>query len=205
MPRSFGAPKPARRAGSGSSGAASTSAGCSPTGPPAARSTGALLSIEGLQNLEGRLDNVGRLHAAGFRMAGLAHFFDNEVAGSMHGLKKGGLTPLGRQVVRRDGAARDDRRHRPFEPRRRRRDTGDGEAAGRLQPWRGAGDLPGQPQPHRRGDPRSRPHRRPRRDRLLGRGGLRPAPRRRSPPPSPMSATSSGSTMSLWAPISTAR
>jgi microsomal dipeptidase-like Zn-dependent dipeptidase len=33
-------------------------------------------------------------------MAGLAHFFDNEVAGSMHGLKKGGLTPLGRQVVR---------------------------------------------------------------------------------------------------------
>ncbi|HEX8514490.1 MAG TPA: dipeptidase [Allosphingosinicella sp.] len=62
--------------------------------------TGALLSIEGLQNLEGRLDNLGRLHAAGFRMAGLAHFFDNEVAGSMHGVRKGGLTPLGRQVVR---------------------------------------------------------------------------------------------------------
>lgn len=32
-------------------------------------------------------------------MAGLTHFFDNELAGSMHGLKKGGLTPLGRQVV----------------------------------------------------------------------------------------------------------
>ena len=62
--------------------------------------TGALLSIEGLQNLEGRLDNLDRLHAAGFRMAGLAHFFDNEVAGSMHGRRKGGLTPLGRQVVR---------------------------------------------------------------------------------------------------------
>ncbi|HEV2746716.1 MAG TPA: dipeptidase [Allosphingosinicella sp.] len=62
--------------------------------------TGALLSIEGLQNLEGRLDNVERLHAAGFRIAGLAHFFDNEVGGSMHGLKKGGLTPLGREVVR---------------------------------------------------------------------------------------------------------
>jgi membrane dipeptidase len=61
---------------------------------------GALLSIEGLQNLEGRLDNLGRLHAAGFRMAGLAHFFDNQVAGSMHGRKKGGLTPLGRRVVR---------------------------------------------------------------------------------------------------------
>lgn len=62
--------------------------------------TGALLSIEGLQNMEGRLANLGRLHAAGFRMAGLAHFFDNEVAGSMHGLRKGGLTPLGREVVR---------------------------------------------------------------------------------------------------------
>src|SRR4051812_6900751 len=62
--------------------------------------TGALLSIEGLQNLEGNLGNLDRLHAAGFRMAGLAHFFDNEVAGSMHGLKKGGLTPLGREVVR---------------------------------------------------------------------------------------------------------
>jgi microsomal dipeptidase-like Zn-dependent dipeptidase len=61
---------------------------------------GALLSVEGLHNLEGRLDNVERLHSAGFRMAGLAHFFDNEVAGSMHGIAKGGLTPLGRQVVR---------------------------------------------------------------------------------------------------------
>lgn len=61
--------------------------------------TGALLSIEGLQNLEGRLENLGRLHSAGFRMAGLAHFFDNEVAGSMHGVRKGGLTPLGRQIV----------------------------------------------------------------------------------------------------------
>ena len=61
--------------------------------------TGALLSIEGLQDLEGKLANVATLHDAGFRMAGLAHFFDNDVAGSMHGLKKGGLTPLGRQVV----------------------------------------------------------------------------------------------------------
>src|SRR3546814_6342207 len=34
-------------------------------------------------------------------MAGLTHFFDNKLAGSMHGLKKGGLTPFGRQVVRR--------------------------------------------------------------------------------------------------------
>ncbi len=62
---------------------------------------GGLLSVEGLQDIEGKLGNLDRLYAAGFRMAGLAHFFDNEVAGSMHGVAKGGLTPLGRQVVRR--------------------------------------------------------------------------------------------------------
>jgi len=61
--------------------------------------TGALLSIEGLHPLEGKLANLDKLYAAGFRMAGLTHFFDNDLAGSMHGLKKGGLTPLGRQVV----------------------------------------------------------------------------------------------------------
>ncbi|WP_188236087.1 dipeptidase [Sphingopyxis sp. LK2115] len=63
------------------------------------RTTGAMLSIEGLHNLKGDIANLDRLYAAGFRMAGLTHFFDNDLAGSMHGLKKGGLTPLGRQVV----------------------------------------------------------------------------------------------------------
>ena len=62
---------------------------------------GAMLSIEGLQDLEGNIDNLDVLYAAGFRMAGLAHFFDNDVAGSMHDVAKGGLTPLGRQVVQR--------------------------------------------------------------------------------------------------------
>jgi membrane dipeptidase len=61
---------------------------------------GALLSIEGLQNLEGKRENLDVLFKAGFRMAGFAHFFDNDLAGSMHGLKKGGLTPLGRQIFR---------------------------------------------------------------------------------------------------------
>ncbi len=60
---------------------------------------GAMLSIEGLHGLEGKLTNLDTLYSAGFRMAGLTHFFDNDLAGSMHGLKKGGLTPLGRQVV----------------------------------------------------------------------------------------------------------
>lgn len=62
--------------------------------------TGAMLSVEGLHNLEGHIANLDRLYAAGFRMAGLVHFFDNELAGSMHGLKKGGLTPFGLQVMR---------------------------------------------------------------------------------------------------------
>ena len=62
---------------------------------------GAMLTIEGLQNLEGKVSNLDRLYSAGFRMAGLTHFFDNELGGSMHGLKKGGLTPFGRDIVRR--------------------------------------------------------------------------------------------------------
>ncbi|MXO51997.1 amidohydrolase family protein [Erythrobacter gaetbuli] len=64
-------------------------------------SVGAMLSIEGLHNLEGDPGNLDTLHAAGFRMAGLAHFFDNDLAGSMHGTEKGGLTDKGRAVVRR--------------------------------------------------------------------------------------------------------
>ncbi len=60
---------------------------------------GAMLSVEGLHNLEGDIANLQRLYDAGVRMAGLAHFFDNEVAGSMHGVNKGGLTTMGREVV----------------------------------------------------------------------------------------------------------
>ncbi len=41
------------------------------------------------------------MYDAGFRIMGLTHFFDNEVGGSAHGLKKGGLTEFGRQVVPR--------------------------------------------------------------------------------------------------------
>ena len=62
---------------------------------------GALLSIEGLHNLEGKAENLDKLYDAGFRMAGLTHFFDNELAGSMHGEEKGGLTPFGRDIVQR--------------------------------------------------------------------------------------------------------
>lgn len=62
---------------------------------------GAMLSLEGLQGLDGQIANLDRLYKAGYRMASPAHFFDTPLAGSMHGLAKGGLTPFGRQVIRR--------------------------------------------------------------------------------------------------------
>jgi microsomal dipeptidase-like Zn-dependent dipeptidase len=61
---------------------------------------GAMLTIEGLHDLEGKAENLDRLYAAGYRMASLTHFFDNQLAGSMHGEVKGGLTPFGRSIVR---------------------------------------------------------------------------------------------------------
>jgi membrane dipeptidase len=60
-----------------------------------------LLSLEGAQVLEGQAANVDVMDKAGYRMVGLAHFFDNEIAGSAHGVEKGGLTPAGRAAVRR--------------------------------------------------------------------------------------------------------
>ncbi|MEO0345899.1 MAG: dipeptidase [Pseudomonadota bacterium] len=62
---------------------------------------GGLLAVEGLHNLEGDADNLQRLFDVGYRMAGLTHFFDNALAGSMHGIDKGGLTPFGRDIVAR--------------------------------------------------------------------------------------------------------
>lgn len=62
------------------------------------RLVGALFSVEGLHNLEGDFKNIQKLFDAGMRMAGFTHFFDNELAGSMHGEKKGGLTEFGEQT-----------------------------------------------------------------------------------------------------------
>lgn len=68
---------------------------------PGIKLVAGILNTEGLQALDGELANLDTLFAHGFRMAGLAHFFDNEVAGSAHGVVKGGLSPLGRRVVQR--------------------------------------------------------------------------------------------------------
>ena len=60
-----------------------------------------LLSIEGTQVLQGELANVDVMFDAGFRLIGLTHFFDTDVAGSAHGVHKGGVTPFGLEVLRR--------------------------------------------------------------------------------------------------------
>lgn len=61
--------------------------------------TGALLAIEGAHALESKPENLVRLFEAGYRMIGLAHFFDNDYAGSAHGVEQGGLTALGRETI----------------------------------------------------------------------------------------------------------
>lgn len=61
---------------------------------------GGFLGIEGGHCLEGNIENVKRLYDAGVRMLGPTHFFDNEMGGSAHGIKQGGLTPFGKDVLR---------------------------------------------------------------------------------------------------------
>lgn len=60
---------------------------------------GGLLSLEGAHALEGDLKSLNTLYEAGFRMIGAAHFFDNEIAASAHGVSQKGLTPLGVEWV----------------------------------------------------------------------------------------------------------
>lgn len=62
--------------------------------------TAGFLGIEGAHALEGRLANLDRLYAAGYRMVSPSHFFDTEIGGSAAGVKKSGLTQLGREWVR---------------------------------------------------------------------------------------------------------
>lgn len=60
-----------------------------------------MLGIEGAHALEADLANIDRLYEAGFRVVGLQHFFDNAIGGSLHGVSKSGLTPLGREAIKR--------------------------------------------------------------------------------------------------------
>ena len=63
--------------------------------------TAGMLGIEGAHCLENDLNNLDDFYKTGVRYIGLAHFFDNEWAGSAHGEKKGGLTAKGKQLLHR--------------------------------------------------------------------------------------------------------
>lgn len=61
---------------------------------------GGLMGAEGGHVLGGKIENLGKLYDAGYRLMGLTHFFDNELGGSLHGTDGGsGLTDFGRAVV----------------------------------------------------------------------------------------------------------
>jgi len=66
--------------------------------------TAGLLGIEGAQALDGKIENLEWLFQAGYRYMSLTHFFDDEFAGSSAGVNKGGLTPLGHELVRQMNA-----------------------------------------------------------------------------------------------------
>lgn len=63
------------------------------------QTVGGLLGIEGAHALEGDIANLDRVEAAGYRLIGLHHFFDNALGGSLHGTGNQGLTDFGREVV----------------------------------------------------------------------------------------------------------
>ena len=61
--------------------------------------TAGMLGVEGAHCLEKDLKNLVEFYKAGIRYIGITHFFDNEWAGSAHGMNKKGLTPYGRQLI----------------------------------------------------------------------------------------------------------
>lgn len=63
--------------------------------------TAGLLSIEGAHALDDDPANVDVVFDAGVRMISPSHFFDTAFGGSAHGMEQGGLTPKGREMVRR--------------------------------------------------------------------------------------------------------
>ncbi len=65
------------------------------------RITAGLLSIEGAHALDADPANVDVVADAGIRMISPAHFFDTAFGGSAHGIEQHGLTPKGREMLRR--------------------------------------------------------------------------------------------------------
>ena len=63
--------------------------------------TAGMLGLEGAHCLDHDISNLQKFYDAGVRYIGLAHFFDNEWAGSAHGMKKEGLTEAGKQLIKK--------------------------------------------------------------------------------------------------------
>ena len=63
--------------------------------------TAGMLGLEGAHCLDNDINNLDLFYKTGVRYIGLAHFFDNEWSGSAHGMKKGGLTEKGRELIKR--------------------------------------------------------------------------------------------------------
>ncbi len=63
--------------------------------------TSGMLGIEGAHCLENDLSNLDVFSKQGVRYIGLAHFFDNEWAGSAHGENKSGLTARGELLIQK--------------------------------------------------------------------------------------------------------
>lgn len=61
--------------------------------------TSGMLALEGIHAFNEDISQLDRLYDAGLRMVGLSHFFDNAAGGSAHGVKKGGITEFGEQVL----------------------------------------------------------------------------------------------------------
>jgi membrane dipeptidase len=59
----------------------------------------AFLGVQGGHVLDGDVANLERLQARGVRMLALAHVMDNDLVGSDTGIRRGGLTGLGRDVI----------------------------------------------------------------------------------------------------------
>ena len=158
--------------------------------------TAALLTIEGAHALEDDLANVDLLADAGYRMMSPSHFFDTAFGGSAHGLRKGGLTELGREMIVRmeergmlvdvahasTATIADATAHRS--------------ASGRRVAYRRVRDARHDPQPQRRPAARHRRDGWARRHRLLGHRDRRFRRRGHRPARSATRSTWSGRSMS---------
>lgn len=62
--------------------------------------TAGILGVEGAHALDGELENINLFYDKGVRLMAPTHFFDNDIGGSAHGWKKGGLTEKGKQMIK---------------------------------------------------------------------------------------------------------